>query len=430
MKYVLNIVYCIALVLYSPLLIYRVIFQNRYRIGWAHRFGKITRRCPDKKCIWIHCVSVGETNAARTIVEMLEERLPDHEIVIATTTDTGYARANALYGQGHSVFFYPFDFSFAVEKAFENIRPSLCMLMELEVWPNFIRTAKKRDIPVMVINGRLSDKSFPRYKKVKPLIESIFKNIAMVLAQTDEYAQRFIELGCNADRVKVVSSLKYDTAQVADRIEGADEIAVKFGISSNPLIVAGGTGPGEEKIIMDCYQKLVNEDIAPILKLALVPRKPERFEEVASLIKQQGFEFARFSEFKNSEGNTSDAPVILVDTMGDLRKFYSLATVAFVGRSLVPMGGSDMIESAALGKATVFGPYTFNFKQSVDALLKARGAIEVNDPDQLYLAIKRCLTDDDYRQTIAASGREVIIKNKGATQKTVNAAIEILNRFQ
>jgi 3-deoxy-D-manno-octulosonic-acid transferase len=256
----------------------------------------------------------------------------------------------------------------------------------------------------------------------------MFANVTCILAQTEQYAQRFRQLGCNAEKVVVTGSLKYDTARITDKVEGADILASQlFGKFKIPLWVAGGTGTDEERIIIDVYKKLREKDKFKDVRLAIVPRKPERFGEVAALIKAKGFDLIRYSEVKNNKSNSKLDSVILGDTMGDLRKFYSLATVVFVGRSLVPMGGSDMMESAALGKCTVFGPHAFNFEQTVTALLADNGAILVNNAEELLATLEKCLSDEDYAEQISANGRKVIEQNQGATEKTVAKISELLN---
>ena len=391
--------------------------------------------------------------------------------MVSTTTDTGFARATVVFADRFEVFYFPFDFSWIMSRAFRNIRPALCVLMELEVWPNFVRIAKRLSVPVVVVNGRISDKSFKSYNRIRPLIKAMFSKVTLVLAQTGEYARRFSRLGCN--NVIVSGSLKYDTAQTQDKVEGADTIARQLGICrhydpeqsegaaiSQPtneiafrhrrtslprndateaerVWVLGGTGNDEEAILLDVYQQLKQDARFADLRLIVVPRKPERFDEVAQLIEESGFNLIRYSDLKTAspEGGTKSKienskskidTVILGDTMGDLRKFYSLATIIFVGRSLVPMGGSDMMEAAALGKCTIFGPHAFNFKQTVDALLADNGAIMVKDKDDLLAAMKKCLTDPGYAQKIAQSGREVIMKNQGATQKTIEQIRKLL----
>jgi 3-deoxy-D-manno-octulosonic-acid transferase len=429
MRFVLDLLYLLAAAAYSPKVIYRTLKHKRYRTGWAQRFGKITRRNPHKKCIWLHAVSVGEVNAAKTIIKELENKFGDFEIVISTTTDTGFARATNLFSENHQVFFFPFDFSWIMRRAFSSIRPAICLLMELEVWPNFVHIAQQSNIPVIVVNGRMSNKSFSRYKKIKPIANKIFRKISLILAQTEQYAQRFKELGCSDEKVIVTGSLKYDTAQITDNVEGSDALAAQLNIGNERLWVAGATGNDEEKILLDVYQNLKQQNQFSDLRLAIVPRKPERFDEVAQLIEHRGFPLIRYSQIKN---NTAPPPannqaVILGDTMGDLRKFYSLATIIFVGRSLVPMGGSDMAEAAALGKCTIFGPHAFNFKQTVDALLADIGAIMVKDKQELLQTMQKCLSEPDFAQEIAKNGQEVIRKNQGATAKSIDQITKFLN---
>jgi 3-deoxy-D-manno-octulosonic-acid transferase len=401
--------------------------QNRYRQGWSERLGKVSRNSPDKKCIWIHAVSVGEVNATKTIITELKKHLPEFEIILSATTDTGIEQARKLYSQELKVFYFPFDFSSVIDKAFENIRPDICLLMELEVWPNFTSKAHQLKIPVVVVNGRISDRSFPKYNLIKPFIKPVFEKVSLFLAQSEEYAQRFISLGGKKNATIITGSLKYDTARTTEKVEGADLLAGQLNITDKRLLVAGGTGPKEEKIILDVFKKLKKKDNHSDLRLVIVPRKPERFDEVAKLIKKSGFELTRYSKIKSGQKKAvNQDAVILGDTMGDLRKFYSLATVVFVGRSLVPMGGSDMIESAAMGKCTIFGPHTFNFKETVKSLLQAQGAIEVKDGDKLFKTIQKCLDEPQFAQQTARNGQQVIKQNQGATQKSIAAIINLL----
>ncbi len=429
MKCLNDFIYLLALIVISPKILYRVIMHNRYRQGWSERLGKVRRNFPDKKCIWIHAVSVGEVNATKTIVSELKKNLPDYEIIISVTTDTGIEQARKLYGSELKVFYFPFDFSFIVHRAFKRLKPDICLLMELEVWPNFTSRAYRLNIPVVVVNGRISDRSFPRYSLVKFFVKPTFKKVSLFLAQNKEYAERFLALGGHSKTTIVTGSLKYDTAQITEKVEGADKLAEQLNIANQQLWVAGGTGPKEEKIILDVFKTLKQETKYNNLRLAIVPRKPERFDEVADLITQSGFELARYGQIKNSQEKIANQnTVILGDTMGDLRKFYSLATIVFVGRSLVPMGGSDMMESAAMGKCTIFGPHTFNFKEAVKALLLAEGAIEVKDEKKLCRTVQKYLDEPQFARKIAHNGQQVIKENQGATQKTVAAILALLKK--
>jgi 3-deoxy-D-manno-octulosonic-acid transferase len=427
MRFILDLLYVLAGLSYSPIVIYRAIRHKRYRTGWAQRFGKISRRDPAAKCIWLHAVSVGEVNAAKTIINELERRFADFEIVMSTTTDTGFARASRLFGESHYVFYFPFDFSWVMRRAFAHIRPALCLLMELEVWPNFVSVAQQMNVPIIVVNGRISDRSFSRYRKIKPFARRVFQKISLILAQTDEYARRFGAIGAAPGNILVTGSLKYDTAQITGKVEGTDALAAQLNVGDERVWVAGATGPGEEKIILDVFAHLRQSGQFEDLRLVIVPRKPERFDEAAQLIKDADFDFVRYSLIKDTDIRRSDkVPIVLGDTMGDLRKFYGLAALIFVGRSLVPMGGSDMMEAAALGKCTIFGPHAFNFRQTVDALLAEAGAILARDQAELLEAMRKCLLEPDYAERIARNGRQVIRKNQGATARSIEQIAKFL----
>ena len=428
----LDILYVILMILLSPFILYRMIFQNRYRSGWKQRFGYLPHRYSDQPCIWIHAVSLGEINAIGTLVKHLHKVLPQYEIVISSTTDTGITRAKKLYGLTHKVFFFPLDFSFALRRAFNRLHPQLCILMELEVWPNFSFIAQKLNIPIAVANGRISSqKGFPRYRKIAPLVRPIFRRLALVLAQDQTYADRFKFLGVPADRLHVVGLLKYDTANLTDNVPGADELATSLNLTTDhPVLVAGSTGPHEEKIILDTFAQLTQTKSLQKLRLIIVPRKPERFDEVAHLIESRNHRLLRYSLVKSGKyqpTTTDQNAVILGDTLGDLRKFYSRAQVIFVGRSLVPLGGSDMIEAAALAKPVVVGPYTENFIDTVQKLTAANAIEIVADGNQLTKITKKLLTDPKNANQMAQRARQIILQNQGATQRTVEHIIKLLD---
>jgi len=428
----LDIVYTVLLTVLSPWILYRILLQGRYRDGWKERFGFVPRRYSNQPCIWIHAVSMGEINAIGSLVKQLQKVLPQYEIVVSSTTDTGMDRAKKLYGSTHRVFFFPWDFSWAVKRALNRLRPDLCIMMELEIWPNFTKISHRRKIPVIVANGRISsDKGFPRYKRFARLVRPIFRKLALVLAQDEMYAERFLYLGVPKERLKTVGSLKYDTAEVGEKVAGAagiaDKLLLKKGLS---VIVAGSTGPGEEEIILRCYTELRDKYLKnKALQLIIVPRKPERFDQVAGLIQEQGLECVRFSEANDGKCKCSDNNnicVILGDTMGDLRKFYSLADVVFVGRSLVPMGGSDMIEAAALGKPVIVGPYTDNFVEMVKTLQNGEGIEIVANGEQLTKILSQYLNNKALRKSVGIRAQQVVRENQGATQRSAEAIVELL----
>jgi 3-deoxy-D-manno-octulosonic-acid transferase len=429
MRYLTDALYLIMGLSLLPMVLYRRLRHQRYRQGWGQRFGFLADRSARRPCVWIHAVSVGEANAARAIVDRLQQDFPSHAVVVSSTTDTGYARAQALFASVCEVIHFPLDLSWVMSRAFRKLNPCLCLLMELEVWPNYIATAKRRQIPVAVVNGRISDRSYRTYCRFRRMLHPSFARLDLALVQTEAYARRFIHLGCPETHVKVTGSLKYDTAQITDRLEGTEAIARELQFTDHDRIwVAGGTGDGEEALILSAYRRLIEDASLSDLRLVLVPRKPERFEPVAQQIAAAEFPLQRYSTVKGAApaaGSPRQA-VILGDTMGDLRRFYALSTVVFVGRSLVPMGGSDMMEAAALGKPTLFGPHTQNFRQTVCDLLEQEGAVEVQDVDALVAAVRRCLLDPEYARTLGEKGQTVIRRNQGATDQTMRHLRELL----
>jgi 3-deoxy-D-manno-octulosonic-acid transferase len=426
MRYLFDAIYAIALLLYSPLILWRMAVLGKWRRGWAERFGAVPRQAVGRRAIWIHAVSVGEANATVTLVDALRRELPDHDIVFSATTDTGYARLGKLHPDAPR-FHYPLDLSFAVARAFRRLRPALIILMELELWPNLLRMARARGIPVVVANGRISDRAMPRYQRWRRLIEPMFRRLTAACAQDDLWAGRFVELGASAERVHVTGSLKYDTAALADHVDGAETLAVAMGIDRDrPLWVAGSTGPGEEAMLLDAHRTLAESH--PNLQLAIIPRKPERFDEVADLISGAGYRCVRRTQSPDSGQAPSVATgVFLGDTMGELRKFYDLADVIFVGRSLVPMGGSDVIEAAAPGRAVVTGPHTANFAEPVRRLSSAGGLRVVSDRAELVAAVDELLTQPERRDQMSAAARETIVTARGATDRTVAVICDILS---
>lgn len=450
MRWVVNAAYLVAGLLYLPVALYHALVLGKNRRGWAQRLGFVRTFDPARRRIWIHAVSLGEMNATPKLVEALQHRLPDYELVFSTTTDTGFARAVALYGR-ERVFRFPLDFSFVVSRVLRRVKPSLIVLVELEVWYNLVRTATRRGIPVAVVNGRLTARSARRLELLGGPVRRMFSDLAWVGAQDETIASRFVRLGARADRVEVTSSLKWDSATIADEVEGVQALRRALGIDpSRSLWVCGSTGPGEEVMILQAYQRILKRchsmapgdvdaategiaDKPPLL--AIVPRKPERFDEVASRIQRAGFTCLRRSDHADGTARAderaranppSTAAVFLGDSMGELRKFYSLADVVFVGRSLVPMGGSDPMEVAALGKPMVCGPHMDNFRSAVEALVAADAVRIVPSPDALAPVIRELLRDHAIASGLGARARQVVIQNQGATVRTAGKVVQLL----
>ncbi len=430
----LDILFAIAGLLYLPVVIYRLIFAGRYRHGWASRFGFVPNRPSDRPCIWLHAVSVGEVNATRTLVESLRQQMPFHEIMISTTTDTGYTRAVTLFGPD-SVFIFPFDFSLGMHRAFDRLKPAMIILIELVVWPNLVMEANRRSVPVVVANGRITERSLRRYMIAGPLTKWLFAQIDLVLAQDDVYCERFLKLGVRESCVIQTGSLKWDTAHIDEQStetqDTVNALAEAMGIERNkPMLVAGCTGDTiEEEAVIRAYQQLRVHH--PDLQLAIAPRKPERFDLVARLIKSRGFKTVRRSEHPN--GTTikrSDSliatPVFLLDTIGELRYLYAMASVVVVGRTFIPGGGSDVMEIAALGKAMIVGPSVDNFADAVGKLLDNDAAVQLDTTEKLASSIAAFLSDPVKLSDVATRARDVVKAEQGATSRTVQQACNLL----
>jgi 3-deoxy-D-manno-octulosonic-acid transferase len=438
MRFVLDVIYTLAGIIYLPILLYRMIILGKSRSGWAERFGFVEARPGTDRCLWIHAVSLGEVNATGTLVKAVQRDLPHLPVVISTTTDTGYDRARQIY-PNLRVFRYPLDFSWAVGRTIRRLRPAAIVLMELEVWPNLIDVARRRGVPVMIANGRITEqRSMRRFGR--PVIRSVarwmFSQLSCVGAQDETYARRFRELGTPADRVHVTGTMKYDTAGVADHVDGQDGLAEEMGIDrSRPLWVCGCTGPGEEAVVLDAYARLRRN--MPDLQVAIIPRKPERFDEAAAEIEKRRLRFIRRSTTRapqqDHRGGQNGASIFLGDTMGELRKFYALADVVFVGRTMCPLGGSDVLEVAGLAKPIVIGPSVYNFAEPVQMLLDGGGVIQidkmVDQPgavERLAEAVGPLLTDDEARRALGQAARQVLLANQGATARTVTLLTGLL----
>lgn len=453
MTLLLDVAYAVALLLAAPLLLYRQWRRRGAGSTVSEYFGRIPSRKVAARCVWIHGVSLGEINATRNLVAELRRRQPEWAVVVSSTTQTGLARARELY-HDLLVFRFPLDFSFAVRRVLKRVRPSIIVLMELEVWPNLIELATVRQIPVLIANGRVTaDKSMRGFSMpiVRSVARRMFRQIAWVGAQEDLYAERFTKLGVPADRIEVTSSLKYDAADIADSIAGQEQLADDIGIdTTKPLWVCGSTGSGEEEMLLAAYARALHH--VPQLQLVLVPRKPERFDAVARTIADAGFACVRRSGsgpppaaaasasgsppgaaaspgapsvFTGIMDHSSRRVVFLGDTMGELRKFYALADAVFVGRTLAPLGGSDFMEIAGLAKPMLAGPHVDNFAEAAELLRAAGAIVDVSDVDTLAAALVQLLSDSEERRRMGLAARAAIIARRGATERTVRRIVAL-----
>lgn len=420
MPYLLNLTYLLALLLFSPWLLYKALSTGKYRRGfWSKLTGRAFLRSGDHCCAWFHGVSVGEIHLLKQIVTEFRQRHPDWDCVISTTTDTGYDEARKRFPDLR-VFFWPFDFTWAVGRALRRVRPNLVVLAEGELWPNFLASAKRQAIPVAVVNGRMSPRSLRRYQRLRWLVRGVFGKLDLCAVQTEEYARAYRALG--AHNVHVTGSVKYDGACVDRNNPRTRELERLLGIGKEHLVlIAGSTQAPEEKIVLEIYRRACERH--PHLRLVIVPRQKERFDEVADLLRAADLGFAR----RSALAQPCRQPIILLDTFGELGAVWGLADVAFVGGSLDgKRGGQNMIEPAAYGAPVVFGPHTWNFKDTVTRLLEHHAAVQIADAAELEREITRMLADADARHHLGLAARQFVLSQQGATERTLQALDQVL----
>jgi len=426
MAYLLNIVYLAALVAASPWIVYARLRHGKYREGWPEKFwGRIARRDSRGPCIWFHAVSVGEVNLLAPLIERWERLHPAWDCVISTTTQTGYALAVKRYAP-RRVFYCPLDFTWAVKRVLRRIRPDVLVLTELELWPNLIELARERGIQVAVVNGRLSERSLRGYQRIGWLVRRVLGKLNLVAAQDESYAERFRKLGARPECVHVTGSVKFDGAQTDRNNPNTRRLAALAGIEPGDVVfVAGSTQSPEESLALSAFLNLAEKH--PQLKLVVVPRHPERFKEVAQTIGQEmtrrRMTWRRRSELDTQPGAESasaTAPrVLLVDAVGELGAWWGTAQVAFVGGSLGKRGGQNMIEPAAYGVPTSFGPNTSNFRDVVQLLLARDAAVVVKNGEELQSFVERCLTDPTWSTELGTRAQSLVQEQLGASDRTV-----------
>lgn len=407
---VTDLCYFVGAVLASPLWLARMIATGKIRTDWRARFGlgDVLPRSAAPR-ILIHAVSVGEVNAIRGLVERLASDRLAPEIVVSATTDTGFARAKSLFGERHAVVRTPFDFTGAVKRWLARVQPDLLVLVELELWPNMMRLAENMGVPVVVVNGRLSDRSIVRYRRVKPLVSGMFGRATAVLAQNETYAARFAELG--AREVLVSGNMKWDSIAIREEVPGAALLREELGIPHDArVVVAGSTEPGEELLLRDALPDGV--------RLVIAPRKPEWWEGVAANL-------PGCVRRSRKERGGADTRFHLLDTIGELGMAYSFADVVVMGRSFGTLYGSDPIEPASLGKPVVIGPRIHDFRDVV-AAFKARGGIVQCEAAELKAVLARLFADDAERAAIAARGRDTIRGEQGGSARTAEVLLSML----
>ena len=420
------LLYSFLLTVAFVVLLPRFLFQRKYAAGLRQRFGKLPAfEAGEHSVLWLHCVSVGETNAARPLVKALKENFPDYRLVISTTTLTGQTLAKEIFADvAELVVYFPFDWKFTVRRALKQIKPSVVILMETELWFNFIRESHKSGARVFIVNGRLSEKSVARYGLIPKTMRRILHHVDLALMQTSADMKRLLGLGLRGTKVRVTGNIKFDQDFDDSESDLTGKWRTRFGIAGDaPLIIAASTHAPEEAWILQAFKETRANFQANPPRLLLAPRHPERFAEVENLIKESGFSWVKRSSAISENDKTAE--IILLDSIGELRSIYPLAEIVFVGGSLIPHGGQSILEPAISARAIITGSYTTNFAEIVkeflaqNALLQLPKTAEKEVAAKLAAVFTELLKDREKREHLAKNAFAVMKKNRGATAKTV-----------
>ena len=432
MPIIFDSIYLTASVLGAPYILFKMLTSERHRSGLYQRFGIVSERTTKKPGIWIHGASVGEIITAKSIVDKIDREFPEWETFISTTTNTGYSVAKQNFS-GKPIFYFPVDLSWITRKVLRRIRPSCIILIELEIWPNFLVSVYEENIPLIIVNGRISNKSFKAYRIISRIsgvfYNSLTNKMNTYCARTELDAQRFRDLGISSEQVFVTGTMKYDNIPTCINENSKNELADLFRIKDNDLVLIGGsTHEGEEEILLRIFERL--SKTYPNLRLIIAPRHIERTRDVSRLIEKKGFVpvLKTAVDSSNYGWQNSKKEIILIDTVGDLEKIYALSDYVFVGKSLVPSGGQNMMEPAGLGKPVVFGPHVFNFKEEVDMLLRNDAAKMVETEDELCEAIEFFIKNPEAAKEMGLRAQGVVNEKRGATEKNMDIIREILKR--
>jgi len=420
-----SIIYNILFALFSVFYFPYLIIKGKWHSDFKTRFGRFPAswvgELEGAKCIWIHAVSVGEVLVVVDLIERIKSAFPQYKIVCSTVTTTGNKIAQEKLDNSCLVIYAPLDFSWIVHKFITRINPAIYISTETEIWPNLYTALHKRGIPILQINGRISDNAFKGYQRVRFLTKRVLSCVELFYMQSPLDADRVKQLGAQAEKVHVVGNLKFDAIPDSVNVTKAD-----LGFrASEDLLIAGSTHPGEEKILIDVYKKISSE--FSNLRLVIAPRHIERTDEVIKIVENMGYKAVKFSQINHGEGNIQGS-IVVVDTIGQLRALYSLAKIVFIGKTLTVGGGQNMIESAYFGKPTIVGPLTQNFKDVVSIFKKSKALIEVENEEQLLNEIRTLLQDPQRAQQIGEAAKQTVKEYQGSITQTVEAITGLLGQ--
>ena len=415
-------------VVVSPYFLYQAIRYKKYIGSLRQRLGflPITFNLDAEESIWIHAVSVGEALTARALAADLKARYPRLRLFLSTTTMAGQQVARQSLSNVDAVFFFPFDWTFIVRRTLRLVKPRLFIMMETEIWPNLLRECRRRGVKTVVINGRISSRSYPRYRMVRPFFRRVLADVDRFCMQSEESARRLVDLGAPPAYVTVSGSLKFDSLEFpAAAVHGKprERVLRFFRLAPNrTAIVAGSTMRGEEAAVLRAFARI--KEALPTSLLVLAPRHPERFIEVERLARAAGFVTAKRSELAIDAEPRAD--VVVLDTLGELAQLYQVSTAVFVGGSLADHGGHNILEPAVFGKPIVFGPHMQNFREIADAFLSNDAAIQVQSERDLASTLLALVTDSVRRARLGAAARALVEANRGAKTKTLDVIGELL----
>ena len=424
-----SVLLALVLIVTLPYWLLQMLRHGKYRAGLRQRFGAVPASLAahlGKPTIWVHAVSVGEVVASSAVVEGLRRAFPSHHVFISTTTSTGQQLAVKKFG-AESVFYFPLDFAYAVRPYIDALRPELCVIAETEFWPNFLRLAKRGGARIAVINCRISERSFPGYKRLRFWLPEVLAKVDLFLTQTDQDQRRLVEIGVVEAKTRVAGNLKFDvdlppTPAIVASLRAALGESSAEPAAGWPILVCGSTLEDEEAPLLAAFHNILATH--PKAVMILAPRHPERFAEVAALVEKLGIRMSRRSLWS---GEPLAGGVLLLDTIGELAALYSLATVAFVGGSLVPRGGHNILEPARYGAAIVTGNHYENFRDIVNLFL-SRNAVRVVGLAELPLVFMELIEKEAERATLGRNALAALDSQRGATERTINALVELMNR--